>query len=156
MITAKSTTQKRTPGAIVRIPLDLDWHTYARILEPPLMAFYDCRTDHNVDALVVVSKPILFKIWVHKRAVTSGRWQKVSLLPLEPELQVTPIFFKQDRLDPRKFYLYRAGQEVQATREQCIGLERAAVWEPEHVEDRLRDHYLGRPNKWVESLKIRD
>jgi hypothetical protein len=28
------------------------------------------------------------------------------------------------------------------------------VWAAEHVEDRLRDHYAGRPNQWVESLRI--
>lgn len=27
------------------------------------------------------------------------------------------------------------------------------VWSPEHVEDRLRDHFAGRPNKWEESLR---
>ena len=40
-----------------------------------------------------------------------------------------------------------------AIAEECVGLERAAVWEPEHVEDRLRDHFAGRSNRWVESLK---
>ena len=34
-------------------------------------------------------------------------------------------------------------------------LFRLAVWEPAHVEDRLRDHYAGAPNKWVESLRPR-
>jgi len=37
-----------------------------------------------------------------------------------------------------------------------MGLERAAVWGPSHVEDRLRDHYAGRKNKWVESLRIKE
>ncbi|WP_448115483.1 hypothetical protein [Mesorhizobium amorphae] len=35
-----------------------------------------------------------------------------------------------------------------------IGLECAAVWDPEHVVDRLRDPADGRPNKWVERLAV--
>ena len=31
----------------------------------------------------------------------------------------------------------------------------AAVWDPQHVEDRLRDHFAGLPNKWVQSLALR-
>lgn len=38
--------------------------------------------------------------------------------------------------------------EDPATRAQCAGLERTAVWDPEHLEDRLRDHRAGRPNRW--------
>jgi len=41
------------------------------------------------------------------------------------------------------------------TRKESQGLEAAAVWEPEHIEDRLRDHFDGKPNKWLESLRIK-
>jgi hypothetical protein len=30
------------------------------------------------------------------------------------------------------------------------------VWEPEHVEERIRDHYAGRANRWAESLRIQE
>jgi hypothetical protein len=36
---------------------------------------------------------------------------------------------------------------------ECTSLERAAVWDTEHIEDRLEDYFNGRENKWVESLK---
>jgi hypothetical protein len=71
-----------------------------------------------------------------------------------------PFFFKQDSFNGRLF-LYNSslltadqGYECPATLAECSGLERAAVWDPEHVVDRLRDHAAGRPNQWVESLKI--
>jgi hypothetical protein len=51
--------------------------------------------------------------------------------------------------------LYEKGQIRPATKKECIGLEREAAWDPTHVEDRIRDYYAGRKNKWVESLKIR-
>jgi hypothetical protein len=32
------------------------------------------------------------------------------------------------------------------TAEECRELEQYAVWHPEHIEDRLRDHFEDRPN----------
>jgi hypothetical protein len=40
-----------------------------------------------------------------------------------------------------------AGMEMSATPEDCIGLERAAVWDPHHIEKRLLDAFMGRPNE---------
>jgi hypothetical protein len=94
-------------------------------------------------------------------AVTRGRWQVIGSVPLSQEERSVPIrFFKQDALTG-DLTIYWEGpepgevHEVPATREECMGLERAAVWEPEHVEDRLRDHFAGRPNKWLESLALK-
>lgn len=38
---------------------------------------------------------------------------------------------------------------------ECEGLECAAVWSPEHVEDRLRSHYAGVPCEWALSLRLK-
>ncbi|MEI7895193.1 MAG: hypothetical protein WCI05_19005, partial [Myxococcales bacterium] len=51
--------------------------------------------------------------------------------------------------------LYRAGTERPATREACVGLERAAVWSAEHVESRLSDQLAQRPNKWAEQAHLK-
>ena len=89
-----------------------------------------------------------------KYAITSGRWKVIGNKPLESSLKKAPIFFKQDILT-KEFSIYHSAtsQETDASYEECIGLERAAVWEPEHIEDRLEDFFYGRNNKWVQSLK---
>jgi hypothetical protein len=147
--------QRRVPGDFLRVPLEKGWHTYSRVLHEPLLAFYDARTNRDLEPTEIASRPILFKVWVMNHAIGAGRWSRIGNLPLEPELHEEPTFFKQDSLDPSSFRLYRSGRDTPATREQCAGLERAAVWEPEHVEERLRDHYAGRPNKWLGSLSLR-
>jgi hypothetical protein len=86
-------------------------------------------------------------------AVKSGRWPIVGHIPLEDRL-VPPPKFIQDPLNKNSFSIYENGQIRKATREQCAGLERAAVWEPEQMEDRLRDHYTGRKNEVFEKLKM--
>lgn len=45
--------------------------------------------------------------------------------------------------------------EVEVEHWEVEGLERLAVWDPEHVEDRIRDHYNGVQNIWVESLRLK-
>lgn len=86
------------------------------------------------------------------RAVESGRWEVLGNEPLEQGLEEIPKFFKQSPLN-KKFSIYYQGVEIPSTKEECQELERAAVWDPEHVEDRLRDHYDNVPNQWIESLK---
>ena len=67
---------------------------------------------------------------------------------------MNPIaFFIQDPING-EFSIYSdGGKIVPATPEEIVGLESASVWDPGHVEDRLRDYFLGVPNKWEVSLK---
>lgn len=88
-------------------------------------------------------------------AVTGGRWKRVGHKSLSDAEARPPAKFIRDRLTPGRYRIYEDGKMREATRKECEGLEAAAVWEPEHVEDRLRDHYAGRPNKWVESLRLK-
>ncbi|MDN3649150.1 immunity 26/phosphotriesterase HocA family protein [Reinekea marina] len=128
--------------------------SFGRVLNEPLMAFYDCKSENVLDVNDVISRPILFRIWVMNNAIESGRWQVLGNIPLDLELEETPRFFKQNSLS-KKLSIYFEGEETPATKEECQGLERAAVWDPEHVEDRLRDYFAGVPNQWVESLKVK-
>jgi hypothetical protein len=146
--------QRAKLGAFVKIPFGDGIHGYGRILTAPLFAFYDVKTDQDLSIADIESKPVLFKLWVMRRAITSGRWEIIGVAPLEVELRNEPRFYKQDPING-KIGIYHQGHEIPATREECDGLECAAVWDAEHVEDRLKDHYEGNPNKWVESMRIR-
>jgi hypothetical protein len=147
---------KRVVGDIVSISLGDGFKTYSRVLNEAMFAFYDCRTEEQPPIDTIISSSILFKVAVMKYAVTRGHWEIVGHAPLESALQNLPPKFMQDLHRPGKFRIYHQGQIRPATLEECIGLECAAVWDPIHVEDRLRDHYTGRKNKWVESLKLRE
>lgn len=48
-----------------------------------------------------------------------------------------------------------AGSMRDAEPQECVGLERMAVWEDSGVEDRLLDTLMGRPNETVERFKVR-
>lgn len=145
--------QKRISGSVVRVPLDGDLYGYGLVLDEPLIAFFDIRASVEQPLDDIVASPVLFKLWVMNSAITRGRWEVVGKVGVPEEMRQSPVFFKKDAMNG-KLTLYHDGQETPATREQCVELECAAVWEPQHVEDRLRDHFAGRPNKWVASLAV--
>ncbi len=146
---------KRKEGDIILIKLSDSSFGYGRVLIDPLVAFYDLNTSQPLlDIEQITAKNILFKVWVMKHAITSGRWEVIGNKSLEDALVSSPLFFKQDILSKElSIYNLTTGQEIDASYEECKNLERAAVWEPEHVEDRLEDLFEGKSNKWVESLK---
>lgn len=145
--------QRRKEGSFVKIPLGQGKFGYGRVLEEPLFAFYSIVSETCIDLDKIVSSPILFKINVMNYAITKGVWEIIGFKPLESQLQERVNFFRVDALSGELF-VYTYDRERPATHSECIGMERLAVWDPEHVEDRLRDHIAGLPNKWVESLKL--
>jgi Immunity protein 26 len=155
-VNRKRKSQKRVVGDIVRIALGDGFHIYARVLEEALFAFYDCRVPDELPIAQIIASPILFFVPVTRNAVELGRWVVVGNAPLDSVLSNPPTRFIQDIQRKNSFSIYDKGQIRPATKEECIGLECEAVWGDTHVEDRLRDHYAGRENIWVESLKIKE
>jgi hypothetical protein len=145
--------QKRRVGDIVKIPLGDTTHAYARVLPDASFAFYDSRGTEEMEIDRIVGLPVLFFAAVMKRAINSGRWKVVGHISRGDGLRAPPQFI-QDPLDKNRFRIYEDGQMRPATRQECLGLECAAVWEPEHVEGRLRDHYAGRKNETFERLRM--
>ncbi len=148
--------QRRVVGAFLKIKLPNGQHCYGRILDKANYAFYDFFTENdNADLEQIAKKKVLFIVAVYDDAVTSGRWLKIGKSPLEPDLQVLPLKFIQDKLNPDNFELYdpNKGTAKKASRQDCINLERAAVWEPDHVEDRIVDYLNNKYNIWVERMK---
>jgi len=155
MAKAKRKLVTRTIGDIVKIELGDGTHTYARVLPEAGFAIYDARTTEELPIMDTVERPILFYVAVMNRAVKEKRWPVVGHRTLEEGLRSPPRFI-QDALNKKRFEIYEQGRIRPATRQECLGLEREAVWAPEHVEERIRDYYAGRANKWVELLRMRD
>lgn len=147
--------QRRTIGSIVEIDLKNGNYCYAQILDDGL-AFFDLKIKEPLnDFNLLLDSPVLFVLSVYRDVISQGVWLKVSKLPLRKEFEVLPMQFIIDNLHPDRFELYNpnTGEITKTTKDKIIGLERASVWESNHVEDRLRDHYAGKPNVWVEQLK---
>lgn len=119
----------------------------------PLVAFLDGRSQEDISIEDILRSPSLFKVWVDNSAIESGRWVVIGHTDDISDWEY-PYFFKQDPIS-KKYSLTLDGSDgIKVSREACEGLERAAVWSAEHVEDRLRDFYAGVSNKWVDALKL--
>jgi len=150
--------QRRIPDSIVKIELEDGYYGYAQILEKS-MVYFEMRTKNELrgkllEALLEVQ--ILFFCSVYNDVITKDRWLKVGKLPIKTEFEVLPMKFIHDDLKLGFFELYdpNTGEITSSIYEKCKDLECAAVWEAEHVEDRLRDHYNGVENKWVKSMSL--
>ena len=136
--------QTWSKGDILKIELPDGGSSTCQMLEEPEFAFFSPDDDGQV----------LFRLWVHKSAYNSGRWKKMGKSIIPPELVSEIPRFNQDPING-SLSIHLNGREHSATEEECLGLERAAVWEPNHVEDRLFDHVQGKENIWVKSLAFK-
>ena len=153
---SKPMRQRWVTGAVVKVALGEGVCGFGQLLKFPEYAFFDLRALDDVQATDVVSRPVLFRIWVMKSAHSTGRWPKIGVAKVSDALSRTVYRFNQDPIDPTKIRLTKDGTDGPLVSvAECHGLERAAVWDAQHVEDRLRDQFAGRPNKWAESMKIR-
>ena len=148
---------RRREGDSLKIDLGDGRHSFAQVAAEPLIIFFEGASTDDL-AEDVSSLPVLFRLWVSNHAVTSGRWPVIRRGTLSSANRAEPFFYKQDAITGR-LALYHStfaatDYERAANLNDCAGLEAAAVWKPEHVEDRLRDHFAGRPNRWLESLRI--
>lgn len=156
--TQKQKRVRRKVGDIVLIGLGSGRHAYAQIADEPLVIFFEGTFDEDITVERIPSLPVAFRLWVANRAITQGSWPVIGSRPLQPENTEEPFFYKQDAISGR-LSLYHSvfaatNYERPASLEECQHLECAAVWEPEHVADRLNDYAAHRPNRWAESLRI--
>ncbi|HLL01575.1 MAG TPA: Imm26 family immunity protein [Myxococcaceae bacterium] len=147
--------QPYKPGTIISIPLGDGSFGYGRLLESPYAAFYKYRTSRSdPDLDRITAAPILFKTAVRHLALDS--WKLIGWRELEAHLTQPLIRFMQDVGDFSRCTIFdTAGNERAAKPQECIGLERAVVWEQQAIEERLLDAFMGRPNADEERLRVR-
>lgn len=139
-------------GNIVEIALPNGGLTYAMVVDSPRVAFFDRRFDSRPSLDKIIEAPIAFQIWVMKYAIGKRYWSVIGDAEVPSTLMNTDRFFKRDSISGR-FSIYEGGGiETPASYSEVAGLECAAVWDPQHVESRLEDHYAGVENIWVKSL----
>jgi hypothetical protein len=157
------TSRQARIGTVLAIAMGDGRFAFGRLLRPPLVEFYDLAVEDldDIDVDEIARAPVAFRIWVMDKAVSGRSWKKIGAVPLrDEEISHREVFFKRDAVsgelstywsDPDTGEVH----ERPASLADCEQLEAAAVWSAGHVEDRLLDHFLGRENSWVQSLRPR-
>ena len=65
-----------------------------------------------------------------------------------------PASYRNQPVGSNQLYLYRAGELTRADEDEVRDLELTAWWSAENIEQRLRDHFAGRLNAFVEMFKV--
>lgn len=149
---------RRREGDILKVNLGDGRHAYAQVSYDPLIVFFEGTFTEDMSLSDAAQLPVLFRVWVHNDAIKKGFWPVLGNQPLTAENAAEPFFYKQDAISGAVSLYHSAfadmGYERPASVSECEGLECAAVWDPDHILDRLRDHYAGLPNRWLENMKI--
>ena len=147
----KPKSQKITIGSIIEISIEGKYFVYAQIL-PKSLAFFDYRSIEPIrDFSCLNTAPVLFVIPVYDYVITKGIWLKVGKMPIREDLErLSKKYYIYDEISGKysKYDSY-TGEIVSSSKEDVRGLERAAVWAENHVEDRIRDYYNHVPCLWL-------
>jgi hypothetical protein len=125
-------------GDIYAIPLPNNTYAFGRLHKEYALAIYKEHT-HDIN---VLPKSLEYDFYVNVYAdlLKDGEWPVVGTIPFEDEHDAwPPPGFIKDPING-KFSLYEHGEIRPATHEECMGLEAAAVWDRNHVVDRLMGH----------------
>jgi hypothetical protein len=153
MTEQKKLRQRWADGAIVQIDLKDGTYGYGVVIEYGLIGFFDYKSSNTeVNQDEILKSKILFKIWVIKYAVTQV-WPIIGKMKLSEEIKEEPKFFKYNSMHHRYEIYSHDGKDIPTTWEACKDLECIAVWEPQHVRERLRDYFAGRPTYQVECFR---
>lgn len=132
--------QRRVVGAILKIPIDDRSHGYCWTLPEVDFGVFDLRAGSDLPIEDIIRHPILFRVAVNNSAWNKGRWLRVGKAAPPPEVLAPVPTYILDPIDGR-YSIYLLGDIRPATPEECVGLQPCEVWSPQHVEDRLRDHF---------------
>ena len=148
----KTIRQRRVVGAVMEINIDNEYYVYAQSYPHSQEVVFDYRSSEPLkDLSVLLSAKQLFRIAVYRRVIGSGYWKKVGKLPLREDLLPVQMKYIYHKFDSIQFEIYNpaTGKVTPATKDECRGLEEAAVWDYGAIIDRIRDYYNGVPCIWL-------
>lgn len=149
---ANNTYRKRKRlGDIIEIPVHGEYFCYAQLLPHGEYLFFDYKSDIPLEDLFILKDcKTLFRVTVYDSVLRNGRWKIVGSIPVKEEYLAPHMEYMYDKFE-NSFALYNTatGEITKCSKEDARGLERCAVWDDVHVEDRLFAHYCNRPCIWL-------
>ncbi|MFY3775488.1 Imm26 family immunity protein [Marinobacter salsuginis] len=145
--------KKWEQGNVVEVELDDGSFSYGVVIEEPLVAFTEATFTERPEITTELFGKVAFQLWVMNSAIGKNGWPVIGDVPFK-ELSISEALFYRYDIVSKKFYHYSdCTNDIPSTREACVGLECAAVWRKDHVEDRLHAYKEGGVCKWEESLR---
>jgi hypothetical protein len=135
-------------GDVIQFKLPNGRYAYGRLYSGIGVAIYRRRSDCPRNP-PIGSRDFLFHVFMYRSVITNCVTPIVGHDPfLKGEDVESPRMYIKDMISG-KFEIYHKGKSVPATRQQCKGLERAAVWDYHHIVDRIMK---GKRSKYLKSM----
>jgi hypothetical protein len=139
------------PGTIFEIDLGSIGRTYAVRCAGNDVAFFEFLSQQVPVPELLATQKILFRMNVAHDELVSGRWPVVGNMTLTDMLAQPAAYWNQP-VGSNDLFIYRQGRFQPAAHEDVRGLEPLIIWFQSHAEERLRDHFEGRPNRAIQYL----
>lgn len=145
-------------GMVFRVPLrENNQYAYGQVATEVDNIFFDHVDTEGQWTPVeqILQKPVIFYVTVDQYVLKQELWEVLGVWPVDPQNTVFPDPFVWDDI-AKKYFIMKSGVgDIPATIEDIQDRELLSSWGEWHVEDRLRDHFAGRPNYFVEEAKNR-
>lgn len=142
------------PGDFIRIDLDGKW-AYGRVFEN-VVGFYNLLSQQEDDLSFISHQDFLFKLPVMRNALDGKTWPVIGHNPIA-QYEEEPVEFLSVRTntDNAEYFGTISGSDCYPiSYEKAKTLELLAVYEPEHIVERLIDHFEGRKNPTAEMFRL--
>ena len=139
---------RKKVGDLYAIPLPNNTFAYGRVLQEVSVAFYKHCAEDIKD--LPTKEEYEFTVCVHKSCFKE--WIFMENRPFANPADARPPLYQMKDIFTGRYSVYDFGEIRPATEEECRHLEVCAVWENEHIVDRLMggDWKKGFPNFYSE------
>ena len=149
-IVQRSGIQRVKSGDVLRIPIH-DKYYFCQVLSHNcnVIRVFDYESANQyADIENLLDRPSLFEVSVMSNVLSSTEWAIVGTAPLGNHIMKPQIWSDNDF---RGYKIFEPDTETirEASPDECQGLEYAVAWTKKQVEDRISDHYAGRPCIWA-------
>jgi len=147
--------QQWQEGAIISIPVEEKRQCFGLLLEKPFVAFYLERFAMSIVPTGEVLKKVndTLVLGIYSDIILKGTWRIVGEATLLLRNISIPDFYIHDKTTDAYFIYSKDGKITPSTKERCEGLETAAIWDTNHVIDRLKSTFGGETDIWTNSIK---
>ena len=130
---------RRLLGDVYQFKLPNNKYAFGRIFKDACIAIYNEISDDPSN--LPEEEAYLFIVGIYDYVLESDDWVVVANRPFENDEDAwPPPMYIKDQLTG-EYRIYHKGKMRGATKEQCEGLEEAAVWNDEHIIERIMESF---------------
>lgn len=146
------TRRSLVPGDVYATHLNSGVYAFGLVCNRIDFAFFNFQSESPVLPDKLQDLPLAFRVAVAKDAPSIGGWKMIGSVDLKGEY-AQPAKYLHKPVGSEQYYIYSAGEEAPADKEDCRGLELMSTWFSNHIEGRLEDYFAGRESKYIAAIK---